>query len=203
MSVNWSLVITGLICSVVAIGIGHVLLRTFIGHIRNASSPVPPRRWPWRWTLCAYFAIWLLFTVAFGAAGVLRHTTWLMEIREPWHKARFNVYLELRMMDNSVQELLLDNADELWATRKGYAGLTSYRRELVAENFNVIFYGDTNSQVVAYVIIPRNAKLHPKSLFLASTPEERLGIKPQTELQETLKTLDARYPSRHARAVEH
>jgi hypothetical protein len=197
ITVNWSLIGTWLICSVLVVVVGNFLLRALFSQFQHTLQvSQPPRRWRWRWTICIYCGIWLLFAIAFGAAGVLRHTTWLMENHQPWYQERMNYYAELRMADGAVQQLLLENSDDLESTRKAFAGERSNRRQriLMADEFNVIFYGDKSNKVAAYLIIPRLPQLVTKARFGASIPGTNDLVRPLSDLQKTIAELDAAYP---------
>jgi hypothetical protein len=160
------------------------------------DQPVQP--WRWRWTIGMYAAVWLLFAIAFGATGVFRHTTWLMDYRQPWYQERMNPYNEIRMIDSMLQELLLENNQDIQATRKGFLSEKSYRRRqtLVADEFEVVFFADQSNKVAAYVIIPRSPQLAAKGKFGASIPGNNDLVRPVSELQRTLADLDATYPQR-------
>lgn len=198
IGLNWGLIATGLICSLLVVVVGNWLLRALFSQIRRAShAGQPPRQWRWRWTICLYCGIWLLFAIAFGAAGVLRHTTWLIESGQPWYQKRVNSYVELRMVDGLLQLLLLENHQDLELTRKAFGSQMSYRRsqDLMADEFNVIFYGNKSNQVAAYLIIPRTPRLVARGKFGASLPGTNGLVRPISELQPTIAELDASYTS--------
>ena len=72
MTWNWGLIVTGIFCSVVIILLAHGLLGFLCRQIQASLRPERPLRpWLWRWTLGLYAAVWLLFMIAFGAAGGL------------------------------------------------------------------------------------------------------------------------------------
>jgi hypothetical protein len=138
--------------------------------------------------------MWLLFAIAFGAAGVLRHTTWLMEYRQPWY--RMNFFFELRMVDGLVQQLAVENEQDLESTRKALLREKSARGQtLVADEFNVIFYGDRSNKVAAYLIVPREPQLLSKGHFGAFVPGSNEHIRPSSELRQTIAELEMSYPS--------
>lgn len=198
ITLNWSLIGTGLICSVLVVVVGNSLLRALFSQFQQAS-PVshPPRRWLWRWTICIYCGIWLLFAIAFGAAGVLRQTMWLMQNHHPWYQEQMYSLVELRRTAGAVEQLVLDNNENLKSTRKAFAREKSYRRQqvLMADEFNVIFYGDKSNKVAAYLIIPRIPQLVAKAQFGASIHGTNDLVRPISELQKTIAELDAAYPA--------
>jgi hypothetical protein len=201
LTINWGLISTGFICSVLAVLVANWLLGALFKQLQQPSrGGEPPRRWLWRWTISLYCGLWLLFAIAFGAAGVLRHTAWLMEYREPWYQERINSYSEFRMMDGLIQQLGLENNEDLESTRKALLREKTFRRQtLVADEFNVILYGDKSNKVAAYVIIPRQPQLVTKGQFGASMPGGGDLVRPISELQQTLAELELSYPSKGPR----
>jgi hypothetical protein len=197
---SWSLVLTGVVCSAAVMLIGHRLLQALIapaGQRQSGSPSGPTRRWRWRWTASLYVALWLLFAIAFGATGVLRHTTWLMAYDGPWYQERLYPQRELRFADFQLREVLMENNGDLDATRRAFPAKRQYRarRALLSEEFDALFYGDGSNHVTAYLIIPRNPELLVKGKFALSTPDGEHSLKPLSELPQTIAELDAAYPS--------
>jgi hypothetical protein len=196
MTFNWSLIATGAVCSILVVVVGNWLLRALFAQVQRSMRPDQPQRdWCWRWTIYMYVAVWLFFAIAFGAAGVFRHITWLMDYDQPWFEERINTHSEFAFADMLVQESLVENNQDLDATRKAFFSQTSYRRrqELISDEFNAIFYADKNNKVVAYIIVPRNPQLLAKEKFELSTPGTNGLIRPLSELQRTIADLDATY----------
>lgn len=165
LTCNWNLIATGIICSALLVVVGNWLVGALFRQIQQSVCPDQPvKLWRWRWTIGMYAAVWLLFAIAFGATGVFRHTTWLMDYHQPWYQERINSYIEIRMIDSMLQELLLENNRDIQATRKSFLSEKSYRRRqtLVADEFEVVFYADQSNKVAAYVIVPRNLQLAAK-----------------------------------------
>lgn len=200
LSLNWGLLSTGLICSALIVLLGNGLLRALYRQWHPATpTGASSRQWPWRWTFCIYTGLWLLFAVAFGAAGLFRHTTWLMADDQRWYEPRLRAYYDLRSADRLVQLAQVDNLD-LEATRKAIAGETWYQnpKHLMVDEFNVLLYGDQSNQVVAYVIIPRHPRLMKPAMFGVSWPDTNLVLRPLPELSQAIAELDARFgPANH------
>lgn len=197
MTFNWSLIGTGLVCSAGVIVLGNWLVRAVFSQVQKSLHPDQPFRcWRWRWTICFYAAVWLLFTIALGAAGILRHTTWLRDYHEPWYQERLNPYAEFRSVGGAVEQLALENGQDLEATRKAFRSQSSYRREnmLISDEFNVIFYGDRSNKIAAYLLIPRNPQLVAHGEFSASIRGTNNLVRPMSELQRTITELDTAYP---------
>lgn len=198
LSYDWGLLGTGLICTVGILLLGNGFMRTLFRQLQRAQSPeAPARNWKWSWSWGIYAAMWLLFLIAFGAAGVLRHTTWLLKSPEPWYEERLNSYLELRLADGAVQQLMLEMGEDLAKTRQAIIAERGYRasRQPLGEDFNVILYGNSRNQVAGYLIIPRNPKLLAKGHFAVWTPENPGSILPLAELPATMARLDAEHPA--------
>src|SRR5262249_147406 len=139
--------------------------------------------------------IWLLFTIAFGSAGVLRHATWLVQDPQPWYQIHTTPHLELRMAEGILQILLVEHDQDLESTRKALAAQTCYRhaQTLLTEEFNFIFYSDKSNRVVTYLIVPRNPRSLAKGEFQASSPGASELPRPISELHQTLAELDTTY----------
>ncbi len=196
---NWSLILTGVICSCLVVVLGNLLLRAVFTQVQCPAGPGQPvRRWPWRWTLCIYALVWLLFMIAFGAAGVFRHTAWLIDYRGPWYRERLSHYSELRQAELTVHMLIQDEGEDLEQARKAFYSAPSewQRTTLLADEFNVIFYGNSSNNVAAYLIIPRAPESSRDAQFVASIPGENELFRPLSELPSTVARLDNAYPHR-------
>ena len=89
ITLNWGLITTGVICSTLMLVLGNWFVRVLYAQIQPRSQPGDAsRKWRWRWSVGLYASIWLLFLIAFGATGVLRHTTWLLNYNQPWYEIR-------------------------------------------------------------------------------------------------------------------
>jgi hypothetical protein len=198
ITVNWPLIATGVLCSALVLVLGHYLLRALSRQLQQLSHPTQAaRQWCWRWTVCSYFGVWMVFIIAFGAAGVLRHTTWLLQYPGPWYERRINLYSEMRVVDGTLQMLLMENNSNLESTLKAFNNEQPYRASQTPlfEDFNVIFYSDRSNQVAAYVIIPRTPRFLAKGRFGVSTPATNDLFRPISELKKTMADLDAAYPT--------
>jgi hypothetical protein len=196
MTCNWNLIATGAICSALVIIFGNWLLSALFAQFYRSKHPgQPTRRWRWRWTIGIYLAVWLLFGIAMGSTGVFRHTTWLMDYDQPWFEERINSYSEFRMTDSLIQELLLENEQDLDATRKAFLRQRSYRgrQTLICDEFNVLFYANKSNKIEAYIVVPRNPRMVAKGQFAVSTLETNESFRPLSELQSTIADLDATY----------
>lgn len=196
---DWGLIGTGAICTVLVLVVGNWFLGALCGQLqKRPETNKPPRKWRWSWTVSLYAAVWCLFLIAFGAAGVLRHTTWLLNYNQPWYAERVNSYVELRMADSTVEELLLENGQDWGKTRAAILAERGYRRTRnpICEDFNVILYSDGSNKVAAYLIIPRNPKLLAKGNFAASAPDRRELIRPLSQFKDTLSEMDAKYSAK-------
>ena len=100
------------------------------------------------------------------------------------------------MVDLLLQQLLLDTDQDLESTRKAFAAESSYwqSKSLLAEQFDVIFYGDDSDRIAGYLIIPRQPELAGTGHFAASMDGKSAGIRSISELQQTLAELNVLYP---------
>jgi hypothetical protein len=195
ISFNWGLVSTGVICSVLALVLGNWILSALYEQIQTPSLPgKPARKWRWKWTISLYASIWILFLIAFGAAGVSQHATWLLNNNQSWYERRRSSY-ELVFAKQTIKYLLMDNDQDLARTRKAvFAESKSFGGQIpFCEAFNVIFYGNSNHTVAAYLVIPRDPELIAKGEFAVFGPDDRDLIQPLSQLQQTLSELDAEY----------
>jgi hypothetical protein len=76
LTYDWGLIATSVICTVGVLILGNCFMGALFRQFQKTqSSEKSPQKWRWSWSLAAYAAIWILFMIAFGAGGVLRHTT--------------------------------------------------------------------------------------------------------------------------------
>jgi hypothetical protein len=198
ITANWNIIGMGFLCTVALLVLGNWLLGALYRQFQAVRSPEQPAKpWRWRWTFALYAGVWLLFAIAFGATGVYRQSSWLMEYEQPWHEERLHPYSEFRRASMVVGTLMADNDDDLEQTRKAFLAEDNWRRgkSLLCEDFQVVFYGKADNKIGAYVIIPRQPQLLKKGLFGVVTPLDKKDlIRPLSQLQETFATLDAAFP---------
>ena len=195
---NWSLIGMVFVCSAILLFLGNRQLSALYGQIQQRGADRTGTPWRWQWTASLYIALWLVFVTAFAAAGVFRHTTWLMEEQGPWYEERLNSYNELRVADGTIQQLLLENGGDLKKTQKALQaeGRWRYNSKVFCEEFEVIFYGNSNGQLETYVLIPRNPQLLKKGHFFVFPADQPSVEKPISELEHTIAELDAKYPGK-------
>lgn len=196
LTYDWGLAATALVCTAGLLFLGNWLMGALCRQFQTAAPSVSARRWKWSWSLAVYAAIWLLFVVAFGAAGVFRHATWLYRSTEPWHEERLNFYLELSIASGEVEQCIFESKHDLQKARETLASVGGHRRgeRLLAEDFNIILFPGKSNKVAAYVIIPRNPKLLAKANFATGTPTGSHEVLPLSELEPTI----AKWESAHA-----
>jgi hypothetical protein len=187
MTWNWNFIVSGIIYSALIIMLGNWLLSIMVSKVR-IIVPAVPQVWRWRWTLRGYAAIWLLFLIAFGAAGLNRHVPWLIHDDTPWYEARWN-YNALGEADIDIQMMLDDNGSTVAAVRKAFSA-----QQRMPEDFNVIFYGNQSNRLAAYIIVPRHLSPGPYANFLVSVGTNGREFKPMSQLPETVSNLDKMYP---------
>jgi len=73
---EWNLSIAGmaLLCSLIALGLGHVFFRSV--------AVAVDRTWRWRWTVCGFAAIGVLFLVGMSAGGIAHQIGWMASSSE-------------------------------------------------------------------------------------------------------------------------
>jgi len=197
LTYDWGLIGTGIICSILVFLVGHWLMAALFGQFQKRSDAAkPPRQWRWSWTFGLYATVWILFLIAFGASGALRHTTWLLKVDQPWYEERLNYYTEFRMAEGMVEQLLLENDGDLERLRRAIVSEEAYRRSRnpLCEDFDFILYADGSNKVAAYLIIPRNPKLLAKGNFAVSSSDTSEFIRPLSQLQDTLTKMEKQYP---------
>jgi len=198
VSYDWGLIVTGVTCTAVVLVLGNWFMGALLRQLqKRREADEPLRKWRWSWTLGLYAAVWILFLIAFGAAGVLRHTTWLLNFHQPWYEERLNSSAELRIADGTVEQLMLENDLDLEKTLRAIAAERGYRRARnpICEDFDVILYGNGSNQVAACLIIPRNPKLLAKGDFAAWAPDSHAAILPLSQLEDTMSKMEAKYPA--------
>ena len=201
ISFNRGLVTTCVVLSALVLGLGNWFLSVLCQQAQIRSQPGKvPRKWRWRWTAGLYASVWLLFLTAFGAAGVLRHTAWLLDYNQPWYEKRGYSYRLLSDADSAVFQILIDDDQDLESTRKALPA-AKYWSETnpLCEDFNVILYGDSSNKVAGCLIIPRDTKLLDKGGFAFLDPQGGRLVKPLSELPQLVLEMDAKYPSKVSR----
>jgi hypothetical protein len=196
---NWSLIGMVLTCSAILVVLGNWLLAAFyrqMQQLRHSNQKVA--RWRWRWTASLYVALWLAFIVAFAATGVFRHTTWLMDEKEPWYHERVQSYYELKTAVVTIATLMMDTDADLEKMRKAVASEWAWRRRagLLCDEFNIVFYANSSGKVEAFVVIPREEQLLKQGYFAASIPDQPDPMRPLKDLKRTIAELDAKFPGR-------
>lgn len=195
---NWNVILMVPICSAIVLWLGHWLLGGIHAQAQRLRLPekAPVKPWRWRWTITLFLGAWVLFVVAFGAAGVFRHTSWLMDYRQPWYEERLNPALEYSMVSASLDMLMMETDSDLKKTYQAYLADTHIRpgRGPMSESFNVIFFADREEKVRAYVIVPRIPQLVRKGYFSVVSPDDREFARPLAELENTIARLEAKFP---------
>ena len=197
ISFNWGLIMTGVICSTLVLVLGNCFLSALYAQIQPGPQPGEPlRKWRWRWSVGLYASIWLLFLIAFGATGVLRHASWLLSYNQPWYEIRGLSYRQLSGADSAVGQIVIDNDQDFEKTRQSILAVsTSWgSANPLCEDYNIILYGDSSNEVATYLIIPRKAESLAQGEFAVTVPEGSRLFKPISELPKLLVELDAKYP---------
>ncbi len=192
ISGNWTLFASGLVCSGFLLFFGQSLLRGLYRQFRQLRPTGElPQRWPSKWTLGLYLCVWLLFVITFGVGGLFRQITWLSQGAEPWYQERYGGYRELKVADESVQELLLDTDGEPNATLNSLCStrLFTSSRPLLTEDFNVVLFASQANRVEAYVIVRRASARQ----FLLRLSPNHYELRPLQQLRSTLAELEAEY----------
>ena len=194
VSLNWSVVGMGIVCSAVALCLGNALLRTLYREVQLDAGGTPPKPWRFKWTLGGYLGLWLLFAISFAGGGIYRHGIWLMAEKQPWYHERDAGRHALAGADMATRMLLVDDPD-IASARKAFASAKNPRHSAppLAEDFTVIFYANSTNAVEAYVIVPRKHELLSPPLFCVSINGSRGEMSPMSQLQRTLSELDAKY----------
>jgi len=197
LTVNWSLIGMASVCSAILVGLGHWLLAAIYRQLRRAEAA--PTGWRWRWTIIGYAGIWLLFAICLGATGLFQHTSWLLQEKKPWYQPWLNPYSELRSAEGAIQQILLENNGEIDKTRAAFQIFPATPRragsvELLSDRFDAILYANTNHQVEAWVLIPRDWDTAKARYFSVSA--EQFQVLPLSDLQSTLVKLDSKYSNR-------
>jgi hypothetical protein len=199
VTVNWSVVGMGLVCSAVVVLLGHRLLSGLLAQTqRTYHREAATRPWRWKWTATGYCVVWVLFAITFSAAGIYRHASWLQDLREPWYEDRDAALKRLIIAQETITGILADEAD-LDKVRADYFSRKDPLgpQGLLCEEVNVIFYGNQSNQVVAYVLIPRDPMLKRAQYWVCSAGDGRGVVRGSlADLPNVLLQLDARYPAK-------
>ena len=195
---NWIMIISGVVFSLLAILIADRFLNWLLSKSGLAPRPQGPRRlWRWQWSLGLYALIWILFIIAFGAGGVMVHTSWLLNSNAPLYEERLYSEVELYRAYGTIRSSLSDSED-LEGARTSILAEHGIRgdRQSFCEAFGVILFSDANRRVLAYVIIPRDPRLVAQKKFAYSNPDGPCEFKHISTLPAVLSELEVKYSVR-------
>jgi hypothetical protein len=197
VSVNWTLLASGVLCSAIVVIVGHRLLSALWlrwQQIRQLGASA--RQWRWKWTLGFYAAIWLLFAIAFGAAGVFRHTAWVMREKGPWYHERRHESSEMLTQTGVMAQMALDSGETVESLQKALLSDHYTRNSPMLEDFSVLLFADQKGMVKEYLIIPRNPQVRGRGVFCLADTKGASDLRPMSELNATIKDLETRYPTK-------
>lgn len=188
VAVNWSLILTGMLCSLFIIILGNWFMARIV------------EGWKIRWTLCAYAAVWVLFAIAFGASGLYRHTSWLLSDDRPWYVRRNWYRYDELYVENCVRIIIDGNDGDYEKCRREFLGgaLSTYGGGQSYEDFEVMVYGKTTNKITAWLVIPRGVQNVPKAQFefVRLRGEHGPEFKPLSELPTKMSALEKEYSFR-------
>lgn len=194
LTFNWNTIATGIICSGLILVVGNWLLGALFKQIQGSQPDATPRSWRWRWTVCIYAGIWLLFAIAIGAAGVFQQTIWLGEHRQPWYEAQPGKSFEFALGINAIEDTVEEKNADAAAVQKSLLSETNFmlpRRTLAIEHYDVLLYKDGGA-IAAFIIIPRRLPSGGEARFCVARGNERSYL-PIADLQKTIAQMDATY----------
>lgn len=76
VTLNSSLIVTGIVCSALVIGLGHWFARSVISAANKLRTNALPL-WRLRWSVCGYLGVWLVFLVGMAIVGVVHQVGWM------------------------------------------------------------------------------------------------------------------------------
>ena len=195
VTVNWTLIATGLACSVALLFLAHRLFAWLYRQARGGREGAPASGWRWGWSLSIYGGVWLLFAIVFGASGIYRHTNWLWRYPESWHQVRSHPMADLKEAVVNTMMLIQDHSEKADLCRKAFLASTNWPgRKPGWEKYNVIFYEDKTGKVAAFVIAPRQwPDQKSPAQFAVSTPQNSLAYVALSNLSSCLEGLEKQY----------
>ncbi len=201
MTLNWITVSSGIVFSALFLIIANWLSGTVFSQIQRSMKPDESlRRWRWRWTVCMYAGLWLLFAIAVGSAGLFQQTTWLARYRQPWYEEQPGKSFEFALAIHAVDEVVGEKDRDPAAVQKSLLSETNFemaRLTLPIENYDVIFYKNGSNQIAAFLIIPRRLPPGSEARFYVGYGGYQGSVKPLSELQKTTAELNATYLGGH------
>ncbi len=165
---NWDLVGMAVICSALIAVLGHrfaVWITTSIVSKRGTAW-----RWPWRWTLCGFAAVGLLFLVGMSVGGAAHQFGWLIGSQEPWfeQKPRYlEDLLQMQELDMECRVALIDTntvAGVHQSLRKSDAERRSeeHRKRSMLQSFHILLVSTNRERVDGIIIFPRAAEFRSR-----------------------------------------
>jgi len=194
MTVSWVMVATALaVCAGLLCG-GQWLLKSLHRQARQKRDPGGEvRPWPWRWTVGLFVSLWLLFAVTFGATGVFRQTSWLLQYQGNWYGVRRSWVFDLKHLSMIIMMAAEEEEGNIDAVKKAFLAQQPYgRRNPSLEDYSIVLYADAQRKYAGFIIVPRTANLMKYGKFASSATPDLL--QPLNELEATVRKLDEKYP---------
>jgi len=92
----------------------------------------------------------------------------------------------------------LDADDDVQKARPAFVreAFLGNPKKVLLEQYDVVFYGDKQDKVAAFLIIPRDSGSDAHRGFYARLPDASDPLRPWSELQSTVMALNAQYPDK-------
>ena len=198
VTVNVNLIVTGVLCSLFLILVGHLLLKAMFRQLSGQNwDGQTSCFWHFRWTIFFYLGLWLLFAICIATSGLDRQITWWYEDKEPWFEQRTGSGLEMSLADFEIDQLISDTDGDLAALESSlHTQANFYRRGLIPEDYDILLFGDKSNKVTCYVIVPRKQPTGGRGtcLIVHCGEQRSRTYKPLSELREAVTGLDSEYP---------
>lgn len=176
MTVNWSGIGMGVVCSALLIAGMHWLCQWLYAHWTRQGSDEADTRWRWTWTASLYGGLWLLFLAAMGVTGVVHQVGWLAASKEPLYIVRSGASA-LYYLRTAVMNVNMAGEEEGWKpveTRRAVqASRFGGRREpRPVEDIQFLYLEErAGDKLAAVILFYRDPKKQERLGFTLITPD--------------------------------
>ena len=177
---NWAGIGMVVLCSALILLLLHGLLHGLTG-----------KRFQFRWSVSIFIAVWLLFCLIIGVAGLSR-TAALLE-GEQWYERRFTRG-DLRSASTYASLALNDSGSDVQSLKRRLIDSDTRYGRPIWEEFEFLICPGTGGKSPSVVVIPREAKAREKVGFSIVSDVDSEDFIPISKLDEKIATLRASVP---------
>jgi hypothetical protein len=174
VTVNWSGIGMGVLCSAILVGALHTFCKWF-ARARHGGE------WKWASTLAIFGLTGALFVATMGITGVVHQIAWLAASDEKWTRRRGEDYLSLRQYSFMVENALEQNNWNTEYGQRNYLGEIGAHPRYSPEIFQVVYFPG-EAAVTNAVIFHRDPAIRERVGFCTVNRAEGNVQRPWNEI---------------------